>query len=141
MLVLRGAIAGALSGLFAIPLFLFVGAFAQASSGCPDVSCVFDEILQPDYISDLVIGSAIFSIFGFVIVGPLSVSVGVLGGILAVVASGAAKRPSGDTEAHNGPEDGNPGYNVAIEQAEGHCNPGECTGKLNWCLGAIDRLT
>jgi hypothetical protein len=58
-------------------------------------------------------GSAVFSVMGLVIVGPLTVPVGMLGGILAVVLSGT-RRDRGDaprpaTEApveHAGPSSG-----------------------------------
>lgn len=92
MLVFRGAVAGALSGFFSIPLFLFAGAFAQASSECANVDCVFSEILVQDAMMELVVRSLVYSFFGYVVVGPLTISVGVLGGILAVVASGQARR-------------------------------------------------
>src|SRR5690606_31738632 len=94
LVVLRAAIAGGLAGIIALPVFMFLVILRDAIAACADSACVTATVLSLDGRAMAAAGSAVFSVMGLVIVGPLTIPVGMLGGILAVVLSGARRDPA-----------------------------------------------
>jgi len=91
LVVLRAAVAGGMAGILALPVFMFLVLLRDAIAACPDSGCIAGAVLSFDGLGMAAAGSAVFSVMGLVIVGPLTVPVGMLGGILAVVLSGARR--------------------------------------------------
>jgi hypothetical protein len=96
LVLLRAAIAGGLAGVLALPVFMFLVILRDAIAACAGSACVTATVLSLDGLGMAAAGSAVFSVMGLVIVGPLTVPVGMLGGILAVVLSGT-RRDRADT--------------------------------------------
>ncbi len=91
ILALRGGLAGALAGLFAHPLFIFAGTMAEAIDACPEIACVYSEVLTSETMNMMMFNTAFVTTFGLLFVGPLTMLVGILGGVLAVVIAGFGK--------------------------------------------------
>ena len=93
ILALRGGLAGALAGLFAHPLFIFAGTMAEAIDACPEIACVYSDVLTAETMNFMMFNTAFVTTFGVLFVGPLTMLVGILGGVLAVVIAGLGKPP------------------------------------------------
>lgn len=106
ILALRGGFAGAFAGLFAHPLFIFAGTMAEAIDACPEIACVYTDVLTAEMMNMMMFNTAFVTTFGVLFVGPLTMLVGILGGVLAVVIAGFGK-PRKQTEPPE-PDDAGP---------------------------------
>ena len=92
----RAAIAGGMAGIVALPVFMFLVILRDAAATCPDRACIVGTVLSSDGLGLAAAGSAVFSLMGLFFVGPLTVPVGMLGAVLAVVLSGVGRDRSDD---------------------------------------------
>ena len=92
-LAFRGGFAGALAGLFAHPLFFFAVIMARAIDACPEIACVHADVLSVETMSMMMFNTVFAATFGLLLIGPLTMLAGILGGVLAVVAAGPGEQP------------------------------------------------